>query len=124
MTFGDDKLTIRRLLPLMIFTVFVIVASTYMPSGASDGNRVAVVVDYGNGQVASRCVTFTEESITGYDALERTGLPIETDFQTGGAAVCRIDGQGCPSQDCFCSCRGGGECRYWSYWHLNNGIWN
>lgn len=85
---------------------------------------MAVIVDYGNGQVASRCVSFTEESITGYEALQRTGLPVDTDFQTGGAAVCRIDGQGCPSEDCFCSCRGGGECKYWSYWHLNNDVWN
>lgn len=117
-------MTVRRLSPLLIFTGLVLALSIYTPSGASDGNRVAVVVDYGNGQIVSRCVAFTEDAISGYEALERTGLPVETDFQTGGAAICRIDGQGCPSEDCFCSCRGGGECKYWSYWHLNDGVWN
>ena len=117
-------MTVRRLSPLLIFTGLVLAMSIYAPSGASDGNRVAVVVDYGNGQIASRCVAFTEDGISGYEALERTGLPVETDFQTGGAAICRIAGQGCPSEDCFCACRGGGECKYWSYWHLNDGVWN
>lgn len=114
----------RRWLPLLAFTVLIVALLAYSPSGASDANRVAVVVDFGNGQVASRCVSFSEETITGFDALERTGLPVETDFQTGGAAVCRIDQQGCPSDDCFCSCRGGGDCLYWSYWHLADGVWH
>ncbi len=114
----------RRWLPLLIFTILVIGLLAYSPSGASDDNRVAVVVDFGNGQIAGRCVSFTEESISGFEALERTGLPVETDFQTGGAAVCRIDQQGCPANDCFCSCPGGGDCLYWSYWHLIDGAWN
>lgn len=114
----------RRWLPLLVITGLTVALLAYSPSGASDANRVAVVVDFGNGQIASRCVSFSEETITGFDALERTGLPVETDFQTGGAAVCRIDQQGCPADDCFCSCRGGGDCLYWSYWHLTNGVWN
>lgn len=117
-------MTLRKLLPLIILTVITIILLVYHPSGAASDNHVALVVDYGNGQVATRCVNFAEEVITGYEVLERSGLPIETDFQTGGAAVCRINGQGCPPDDCFCSCRGGDDCIYWSYWHLNGGVWN
>jgi hypothetical protein len=96
----------------------------YIPSGAADDNRVALVVDFGNGEVATRCVSFPEEQITGHEALVRSGLPVETDYQAGGAAVCRIDGTGCPAADCFCSCRGGGDnCVYWSYWHLTGDAW-
>lgn len=91
-------------------------------SAASDDNRVAVVVNLGE-EVVTRCVAFTEPEITGFQALERSGLPLEIDLQAGGAAVCRIDGAGCPSDDCFCSCRGGGDCLYWSYWHLTAGAW-
>ncbi len=112
-------------LPALLAALFVTLL-VFAPDGvAQDGgdNRVALVVDYGNGQMAERCVSFSEESITGYEALLRSGLPVETDFQTGGAAVCRIDAQGCPADDCFCSCRGGGECQYWSYWHLIDGEW-
>ena len=117
-------MTLLRVLPLLILTVIVVALLAYTPSGAADDNRVAVVIDFGNDQVATRCVSFSEASITGYEALERTGLAVETDFQTGGAAICRIDGTGCPANDCFCSCRGGGDCVYWSYWHLTNGAWN
>lgn len=117
-------MTIRKSALLLLLTTLVLVLLAYTPSGASDDNRVAVVVDFGNGQVAKRCVSFAEEQITGYEALERSGLPVETDFQSGGAAVCRIDGQGCPANDCFCACRGGDGCNYWSYWHLSNGAWS
>lgn len=117
-------MTVRRAIPLMLLTIGILVLLVYQPSGAADDNRVALVVDFGNGQVAKRCVSFSEETITGYEALMRSGLPVETDFQSGGAAVCRIDGQGCPPDDCFCSCRGGGSCIYWSYWHLNDGGWS
>ncbi len=111
-------------LVLLVFTTCAVALLAYAPSGASDANQVAVVVDFGDGRIATRCVGFSEESISGFEALSRTGLPVETDFQTGGAAVCRVDGQGCPSEDCFCSCRGGGDCMYWSYWHLQDGAWN
>jgi hypothetical protein len=115
-------LSFRRVLPLFILTLVALGLLAYAPSGASDENRVALVVDFGD-EVATRCVSFAEEEITGYQVLERSGLPIETDFQAGGAAVCRIDDTGCPSDDCFCSCRGGGDCVYWSYWHLVAGAW-
>lgn len=118
------KMNIRTLAPLLILTTLGVGMLVYVPTGASSDNRVALVVDYGNGQVAKRCVSFPEEQITGFEALQRSGLPVETDFQSGGAAVCRIDGQGCPANDCFCSCRGGDGCKYWSYWHFINGVWN
>jgi len=111
------------LLLLFLTGVFLILMAVD-PSWASEGNQVGVVVDFGNGQVAAKCVSFPEDSITGFEALQRSGLPVETDYQTGGAATCRIDGHGCPADDCFCACRGGGECKYWSYWHFVNNTWN
>jgi hypothetical protein len=116
-------LTFRRTLPLLILTLLILTLLAYAPSGASGENRVALVVDFGDGAVETRCVSFAEEEITGYEVLERSGLTVETDFQAGGAAVCRIDNTGCPADDCFCSCRGGDDCVYWSYWHLNAGAW-
>ena len=111
------------LLLLCLTGVFLILMAVD-PSWASDENQVGVVVDFGNGQVAAKCVSFPGDSITGFEALQRSGLPVETDYQTGGAAICRIDGQGCPADNCFCACRGGGECKYWSYWHFVNNTWN
>jgi hypothetical protein len=90
---------------------------------AAGENRVAVVVSFGGGNVTSRCVSFTEPEISGFDALQRSGLSLLVDDQAAGSAVCSIDGTGCPSGDCFCQCRGGGDCIYWSYWHWLNDVW-
>lgn len=109
---------------LLCLTGVVLILMAVDPSWAGGENQVAMVVDFGNGQIAAKCVSFPEDSITGFEALRRSGLPVETDYQTGGAAICRIDGQGCPADDCFCACRGGGDCKYWSYWHFVDGTWN
>jgi hypothetical protein len=90
---------------------------------AAEENRVAVVVSFGGGNVVSRCVSFAEPEISGFDALQRSGLSLLVDDQAAGSAVCSIDGTGCPSGDCFCQCRGGGDCIYWSYWHWLNDAW-
>jgi hypothetical protein len=112
----------RRALILLVALV-VLVPSAGAPAIAQDESRVAVVVDYGDGQTATRCVAFAEPEISGFEALSRAGLAVENEVQAGGAAVCRIDGIGCAVDDCFCACRGGGECRYWSYWQLRDGTW-
>jgi hypothetical protein len=93
---------------------------------ADDGreNQAALVIDFGNGEIETRCISFSEDEINGYEALVRSQIPVEIDFQSGGQAVCRISHTGCPIEDCFCSCRGGNECAYWSYWHLTDGRWN
>ncbi len=92
------------------------------PSQDDNENRAAIVIDTGE-RVETRCVAFAEPEISGFQALELTGLPVDTDIQANGAAICRIDGTGCPAADCFCSCPGGADCVYWSYWHLVDGEW-
>lgn len=87
-------------------------------------NRAGLVVDLGDGQVVTQCLSFSEAEISGVDLLTRSGLPFEVDVQGGiGAAVCSINGVGCAASDCFCACPGGADCVYWSYWHLFDGTW-
>ncbi len=109
----------RGVIRLLTLLVFVGLAAP----GAQDDNRIGLVVDYGDGRTATRCVAFAEPDISGFEALSRSGLVVETDIQAGGAAVCRIDDVGCAVDDCFCACRGGDDCRYWSYWQLRDGAW-
>lgn len=116
-------MTIRRLLPLMVALLGLALLLSSASSRAAGDNRVALVVSLGDGETATRCVSFPEESITGYEALQRSGLAFETEVQAGGAAVCSIEGRGCPADNCFCSCPGGTDCLYWSYWHQIDGEW-
>jgi hypothetical protein len=81
--------------------------------------RAALVVQNGDGTLLTACVAFTEESITGFELLNRSGLEVATVTDPSlGTAVCSIGAEGCPSTDCFCSTP-----KYWSYWQPGDGDW-
>ncbi len=90
---------------------------------AQDPNHVAVVVRFDEETVISKCVAFDEEQISGYDALRRSGLSVIAGFDAQGGTMCQIDGVGCPADNCFCRCKGGQDCIYWSYWHQVGDSW-
>lgn len=96
-----------------------------LAAAQADGpNRVGLVVANGDA-VVTRCIEFSEEEISGYEVLERSGLDLNVDVSSGmGAAICRIDGTGCtyPQEECFCQCQGS-PCRFWIYWHWDDGDW-
>jgi hypothetical protein len=90
--------------------------------GAS--NHASLVVTFDDDRTITFCIEFSEESITGIELLERSGLPVNRGTAGGlGSQVCMIDGQGCSDPgDCFCQCKGG-TCAYWIYHRRNNGVW-
>lgn len=101
--------------------VVVVYASTL----AAKTHRAGVVIQYGNGKVANRCVEFSENEISGLELLERTGIELSVDASNAmGVAVCKIGRDGCafPNQPCFCQCQGS-PCVYWSYWQWKNNAW-
>ena len=94
-------------------------------AGANGPSRVGLVVRFGDGSVFTRCVEFDEDKISGLEVLLRSGLNVIYQQSGLGAAVCKIEDDGCdyPSEPCFCQCLGGPNCVYWSYWHLKDGAW-
>lgn len=88
---------------------------------AQASNRAGLVVRLGDGSILARCVEFSGSEISGYDVLAGSGLSIVAAFDSGmGAAVCSIEGQGCPIESCL-TCA---TPNYWAYWHLVNGAWS
>jgi len=87
---------------------------------AQTPNRAGLIVRFGDGSVTTRCIEFSESEINGYDLLTRSGLDIVEAFDPGqGAAICSIEGEGCPASSCLtCDVP-----NYWSYWHLVDGAW-
>jgi hypothetical protein len=85
--------------------------------------RAGLVVLLEDGRVETRCVAFTEPSLSGYELLLRSGLEVGINVAPIGAMVCTIEETGCPTADCLCQCRGGGSCVYWSYWRLEADGW-
>ncbi|HEY5886925.1 MAG TPA: hypothetical protein VIT24_04310 [Acidimicrobiales bacterium] len=81
-------------------------------------HRAAIVVDTGSG-VVSRCVTFSEDSISGITALQRAGLaPVVRSFSGTGGAVCGLNGLGCPADSSCLTCQAP---NYWAYYRADNG---
>ncbi|HKZ85646.1 MAG TPA: prenyltransferase/squalene oxidase repeat-containing protein [Anaerolineae bacterium] len=83
-------------------------------------NRAGLVVQLGSDSTLTRCVEFGEDSLSGFDVLQRSDLPVEASFDAGtGTFVCRIENAGCPVENCSCAF----PPDYWSYWHLRDGSW-
>lgn len=91
---------------------------------AQEPHRAGLVVVQGDGAVTSRCVEFTEEALTGYELVARSGLDFTVEASAMGASICSLAGEGCrfPQESCFCQCKGN-PCVYWSYWTLEEEGW-
>jgi len=110
-------------LGIALALLLLLALSTGAGIDAQELNKAAVVVRLEDDQVASRCVSFSEESLSGIDLLRRSGLAIETKVEGMGSLVCSIENTGCPADDCFCQCSGGSDCVYWSYWRNQDEDW-
>lgn len=112
----------RKLFWALFLLVTLLLA---LPASAQEGgpNRAGLIVVHGDGRVLTRCVTFTEERISGVALLQRSGLAVDANTGPMGSAVCTINREGCPINDCFCKCKNN-PCTYWNYFHRNaDGSW-
>ncbi len=107
----------RKWLWLLLLTLLAVPVQAQ-----SAPNQAVLVVAYGDGQFESHCVSFAEESLSGYDLLQRSGVDLAVETSGMGTAVCSINDNGCPANDCFCQCRGA-DCEYWSFWQWQDGTW-
>jgi hypothetical protein len=116
--------------PLRVAAILLAVLALGMPTTAAaqepaGRNRAGLVIQLGDSQPTTHCIAFDEETITGMDLLERSGLPLAIERSHAlGAIVCSIDAQGCafPGEACFCQCQGT-PCHYWNYYYLTDGEW-
>jgi len=116
---------VRGTLLLLVAVLFITALAARGSVSADSPGRAGLVVTFGDGTTVTRCVQFEGEEISGADLLEASGLSVVFSRYGGlGGAVCRIEAEGCADPgDCFCQCKGG-ECRYWSYYRLNEeGAW-
>lgn len=108
---------------LLLLLTLILLLPTHVT--AQGPNRAGLVIQYGDGRIESACVSFSEPEISGFQLLQRSGLPMSYDAQSG-TTVCSIRDEGCafPSQSCFCQCETVGQCIYWSYHRLQpDGSW-
>ena len=104
----------------ILFLTLVLGFAPIQNSTAQESNRAGLVVQFGDGIVETRCVEFTEPTISGLELLERSGLPVLAAYDPSlGAMVCKIQEQGCPVDNCLCQ----SPPDYWSYWHQVDNNW-
>jgi len=124
---------IRRAFVVALLAVGVVpVAGAAGPcasAAAAPGmHRAGLVVEFPDASTRSYCVAFGEDSITGLELLQRTGLSITfQDYGGGNVTVCSIDGKGCdyPRVPCFCKCANTNDCTFWGYYSIAapSGAW-
>ncbi len=108
--------------PTSEVTVIVVTVVITPPPPVTPGDgphHAGLVVRFDDGSYLKRCVSFTEEEISGDELLLLSGLQPVIDL---AGAVCAIGGQGCPADDCFCQCPFP-DCKYWAYFDLIDGQW-
>jgi hypothetical protein len=112
-----------RLCAGVLLLAVALLAGGARPASAQGPNQVAIVVQYGSGEVSTYCVSFDSPTISGLEALQQAGIKVVYEGGALGARVCKIGPVGCDLPgNCFCQCKGT-ECLYWSYWHLADGAW-
>lgn len=99
---------------LIALLLIIVIASV---AAAAGDKQVGLVITYADGTTHSEIVTVPAGATTA-DVLAAASVPVGT-FDSGfGPAVCNINGQGCPTDDCFCD-----PAAYWAYYHLNGTAW-
>jgi len=84
-------------------------------ASASAPHRAAVVVDLGDGQVKVGCVSFTQDHLSGLEALDRASMsPVAQTYGGQGSAVCALCGKGCTAGSTCLTCKAP---NYWAYYH-------
>jgi len=110
----------RRLAFALGLTVALLLGGGAAAEGA---HQAGIVVRHGDGTLVYVWVSFDEESISSEELLTRSGLDaIVTPFGGLGTAVCSLDGEGCPSDNCFCKSYSS-PAYFWHFYTLQDGAW-
>jgi hypothetical protein len=114
----------RVLLCALILAVLAGLPAAGAATPAPHLNGAGLVIKHGDGRTLYFYVQFSEPQITGAQLLERSGVSLDVTPYSGlGEAICLIDGEGCPSSNCFCKSYANPSV-YWRYQRLTSaGQW-
>lgn len=110
---------------ILILIALVLVVSPVRPASAStasgDGvvplHRAGLIVQHGNGTMTYAVVAFPEETISGIELLQRSGIEyLSVPFGGLGEGVCQIEREGCEATECRRTvCQATRSSPYWQY---------
>jgi len=79
-------------------------------------SAAGLVVDHSDGRRVTKTILFPGETTTGLQLLQRSGLSLVTNESSFGVAICSIDGEWQPAENCF----GDPDGRFWAFSILNS----
>jgi len=114
----------RALLVALLLVVLAGLPTVGATAPSPPLNGAGLVIKHGDGRILYFYVQFSESQITGAQLLERSGVSLDAVPYAGlGEAICRIDGEGCPSSNCYCKSYANPSV-YWRYQRLTStGQW-
>jgi len=113
---------------LLLWAAVLVLVAAIVGGGettALETNHASLVIVFPDGRTQTMCIEFDEESISGAELLQQSGLDVVFAGSGGlGDAICKIEDVGCDDPgNCWCQCSGG-DCNYWTYFSLNDeGQW-
>ena len=82
-------------------------------------HRAGLLIEHSGGRLVTRCVTFMEEQISGFQLIQRSGISYQAQsYGSMGEAICQLDGEPTPVP---ANCLGTGP--YWQYLHRAGTRW-
>ena len=111
------RITVALFLLLATALVSITPASAQRPNGAG------IVIRHGDGTIIQAYVQFEEDALTSEELLSRSGLAVVMAPYSGlGTAVCSIQGEGCPADNCFCQSYSN-PAYFWRFYVESSGSW-
>ena len=105
----------RTLFILIAILLLALVATTAYANG--DTKDVALVITYSDSTTYTEIVTVPADATTA-DVLTAAVVPVGMFDGGWGPAVCSINNDGCPIDNCFCDAE-----HFWAYYHLVGDAW-
>lgn len=82
-------------------------------------HRAGLVIQHASGRLVTRCVTFMESQLSGFELVQRSGIQYRAQaYGSMGEAICQLDGEPSPVP---ANCLGFGP--YWMYEHRTATGW-
>ncbi len=105
--------------PWLLIVVILLLALSATAALAQSGGtkQVGLVVSFPDGATHTEIVTVPAAATT-LDALRAAKLTIATSEGAFGTSLCKINGTGCPAENCFCDAQ-----HFWAYYHLSGSAW-
>jgi hypothetical protein len=114
---------LHRARALLVLVALLLALGGVLSTAAQRPNGAGLVIRHGDGTLIYAYVQFDEDSISGLELLNRSGVDVTlAPFGGLGGAVCSLNGEGCPSDNCFCHSFSS-PAYYWHYYVNDGGGW-